>query len=133
MKVRQIFPMLSVADLGVSLHLYRDVLGGEPTYYFPDEQAPVFVVLRFGDSDVGLASIGAEPPLHVQPLRPVQGHRVEFCVYVDDLDAAVMQLRAENAPILVEPVTMPWGERIAYAADPDGNLLMLTQATAEQA
>jgi hypothetical protein len=27
---------------------------------------------------------------------------------------------------------MPWGERMAYAADPDGNLIMLAQRLARR-
>ncbi|WP_437577674.1 VOC family protein [Sorangium sp. So ce887] len=30
-------------------------------------------------------------------------------------------------PIVLEPADRPWGERVAYVADPDGNLVMLTR------
>ncbi|WP_235217120.1 glyoxalase/bleomycin resistance/dioxygenase family protein [Archangium violaceum] len=30
-------------------------------------------------------------------------------------------------PILLEPMEQPWGERVAYVSDPDGNLVMLTR------
>jgi lactoylglutathione lyase len=48
-------------------------------------------------------------------------------MYVDDVDAAVARLRAAHVPITLEPTQQPWGERVAYATDPDGNLVMLTQ------
>jgi lactoylglutathione lyase len=128
-KVRQMFPMLSVADLPRSLRFYRDALGGERSYQFPEEGDPAFVVLRFGESELGIGGLGDEPPLHGQALRPVQGHRVELCAYVSDLDAAVERLKGEGTPVLFEPSEMPWGERIAYVSDPDGNLLMLTETT----
>jgi hypothetical protein len=35
---------------------------------------------------------------------------VDFCAYVEDLDAAVERPRSEGAPILAEPSEMPWGE-----------------------
>jgi len=119
--------MLSVADLDRSIAFYGEVLGGAETYRFPGEGPPDFVVLRIGASDIGLGRIGAAPPLHGRPLRPATGHRVELCVYVDDVDAAADALRAIGAPVVLEPADQPWGERVAYAEDPDGNLVMLTR------
>jgi len=120
--------MLSAADMARSLELYRDVLGGVVTYQFPPDADPAFVVLRFGDSDVGIGVIGETPPLHGQPIRPASGHRIEMCVYVDDLVSTFDAACAGGAPVVLEPTETPWGERIAYVTDPDGNLLMLTQA-----
>ena len=124
---RSLFPMLSVADLDRSVAFYGSILGGQETYRFPAEGSPDFVVLRIGSSDIGLAKIGSAPPLHGRPLRPATGHRVELCVYVDDVDEAIEALRAIGAPVVVEPVDQPWGERVAYVEDPDGNLVMLTR------
>ncbi|EYF03479.1 VOC family protein [Chondromyces apiculatus] len=125
--VRRLFPMLSAADFSRSVHFYRDLLGGTETYRFPDSGDPVFLVMKLGESELGLGAIGAEPPLHGMPLRPAQGHRIELCVYVDDVDATVAHLRASGVPIVLEPRDQPWGERVAYVSDPDGNLLMLTR------
>jgi lactoylglutathione lyase len=46
-------------------------------------------------------------------------------VYVDDVDELVAQLRAEAVGVLKGPADMPWGERIATTADPDGNPVTL--------
>lgn len=119
--------MLSVERLESSLGFYAHLLGGEEVYRFPEEGEPVFVVLRIGDSEIGLGQLGDSPPLHGQPLRPALGHRIELCVYVDDVDAVVARLHAEHVPIVLKPTQQPWGERVAYATDPDGNLVMLTQ------
>jgi lactoylglutathione lyase len=120
------FPMLSAADLPASIAFYRDLLGGMEAYRFP-EADPVFVTLMLGDSEIGIGGLG-DPPLHGQPQRPATGHRVELCVYVDDVDEAVDAARAARAPVILEPTDQPWGERVAYIADPDGNLVMLTAA-----
>jgi len=40
---------------------------------------------------------------------------------VDDVDALIETLRAEGVTVLRDPADMPWGERIATIADPDGN------------
>jgi lactoylglutathione lyase len=120
--------MLSAEDLDRSVGFYRDQLGGVETYRFPENgDRPVFVVLRLGESDIGLGAITGEPPLHKMPLRPAQGHRIELCVYVDDVDAMVERLRPSGVPIVLEPADQPWGERVAYVTDPDGNLVMLTR------
>jgi lactoylglutathione lyase len=44
-------------------------------------------------------------------------------VYVEDVDATVAALR--DAAILREPADMPWGERVAYVSDPEGNVVAL--------
>ena len=125
-RAQSVMPMLSVDDLDNAVALYGGILGGEPTYRFPPEGEPAFVVLRFGGSEVGLAVAGGSPPLHGRPTRPVTGHRIELCIYVDDVDAAVEAMRGAGVEVVVEPADMSWGERIAYVADPDGNLVMLT-------
>jgi lactoylglutathione lyase len=117
------FPMLSVADLGTSLAFYSDLLGGTEEYRFPVDD-PVFVTLRLGESEIGIGVLG-DPPIHGRAQRPATGHRIELCVYVDDVDAAAEAARAAGTPVVLEPADQPWGERIAYVADPDENLVML--------
>jgi lactoylglutathione lyase len=119
--------MLSVEDLAKSLRFYRDILGGQKTYQFPAEGEPAFVMLRFGESDLGLGSMQGAP-IHGRRQRPASGHRMELCVYIAGVDAVVETLRAAGTPVVTQPADMPWGERIAYVSDPDGNLVMLTQS-----
>ncbi len=123
----KLFPMLSCDDLARSLAFYAGLLGGVQTYRFPDDGPPAFVALSVGGSEIGLGGIAAEP-LHGRPQRPATGHRVELCVYVDDPDACADRARAEGFEVVTEPADMPWGERTAWIADPDGNLVMLTAA-----
>ncbi|WP_246357346.1 VOC family protein [Pyxidicoccus fallax] len=121
------FPMLSTESLERATAFYRDLLGGTETFRIPEEGPPVFLTLKLGESELGLGAITGEPPLHGQRLRPAQGHRIELCVYVDDVDATVERLRAAGVRIVTEPADQVWGERIAYVMDPDGNLVMLTR------
>jgi len=120
----RLFPMLSVADLDEAVAFYTGVLGAQETWRFPDKD-PVYLTLRAGASELGLGYVTGHT-LHGQPQRPASGHRIELCVYVDDVDAATEAARAAGAPVVVEPVDQAWGERVAYVTDPDGNLLMLT-------
>lgn len=119
--------MLSCSDLARSLAFYRDLLGGVESYRFPDEGEPAFIALSIGaSSEIGLGGLAAEP-LHGRQQRPASGHRIELCVYVDEVDAVFAQARANGFEAVADPADMPWGGRTAWIADPDGNLVMLTQ------
>ena len=119
--------MLSVESLTASLRFYEQWLGGERNYQFPDAGEAVFVTLRFGSSELGLGQLGAGPALIGQPQRPATGHRVELCLYVHGLEGVVAALAAAEVPIVLPPTSQPWGERVAYVSDPDGNLVMLVE------
>jgi lactoylglutathione lyase len=125
-RARRMFPMLSAVNVPASIAFYGDLLGGAEVYRFPEDD-PVFVTLQLGESEIGIGGV-SETPLHGQPQRPASGHRVELCVYVKDVDEAVEAARDARVPVLLEPTDQPWGERVAYIADPDGNLVMLTAA-----
>ncbi|MFC7529915.1 VOC family protein [Actinoplanes sp. GCM10030250] len=116
-----------VEDLNAMLEFYRDLLGFTETYRFPDEGPPVFVALSAGVSlalvtDGQLGSHGLE-------VRPRAGRQFELCVYTGDVDRAIGELRARDVPVLVEPADQPWGERMAYVADPEGNPVMVCAPT----
>ena len=52
--------------------------------------------------------------------------RFELCIYADDVDRAAEELAAGGARILVPPADQPWGERLLYVEDPDGNPIQVT-------
>jgi lactoylglutathione lyase len=122
----KLFPMLSCENLERSLALYRDLLGGVETFRFPPEGEPGYIALDIGESHIGLGAMRG-PPIHGREQRPATGHRIELCVYVPDVDDVFARTRAAGFETVTEPADMPWGERVAYIADPDGNLLMLTR------
>jgi lactoylglutathione lyase len=111
MAFTEAFPIITVADLPASLRFYRDRLGFAQTYRFPPEGDPVFVTLRLGTSELGLGAGEAAG--------------FELCVYADDCDAAVDELRAAGTTIIDEPADQPWGERMARLIDPAGHRILL--------
>lgn len=86
--------------------------------------------LRRGEADLGVVT--AASPEHLIGAQVGSQPRFEMFIYVDDVDAAVAKLRRDGALVLREPADMPWGERVAYVADPDGNPLALAAAAATQ-
>lgn len=92
----------------------------EEIYRFPPTGEPGFASLRLADGKIGLSS-AQFPGLHGKPQRPISGRPFELCVEVGDVDAFTDRLRRAGVPILAEPADQVWGERVAYAEDPDGN------------
>ena len=122
------FPIVYCDDLPRSLRFYRDLLGFRVTFSHPEQGEPGFVALQLGEgAELALADV-RDPdavPLHGKTVRPASGHGFELCVYADDVDDAVAALRAAGVPVLAEPADQPWGDRMAYVEDPQGNPVML--------
>ena len=108
--VQSAFAILEVPDLAAALAFYRDVVGGELRYAFPDETEPVYVSLQLGSSALGLGL--TEHP------DPVGG--MLLWIYVDDVDSATDAVRSAGFPVDEEPADQPWGERVSLVRDPFG-------------
>jgi lactoylglutathione lyase len=119
------FPIVYVKDVERSVAFYSAAFGFAPHFRWPDEGVATFVTLSLGEQALGLAA-GSEEPLHGLPIAATGPARFELCVYADDTDTAAERLRALGAPELRAPEDMPWGERLCYFADPDGNPLHVT-------
>jgi lactoylglutathione lyase len=119
---RKAFPVLYVGNVRRSVRFYG-LLGYEQVYQFPLEGDPHYVGLERGDSSLGLAHTSW--PEAQLGITVGTAPRFELFVYVDDVEAAVETLREAGHTIVQEPANMPWGERQAYAFDPDGNPVAL--------
>jgi uncharacterized glyoxalase superfamily protein PhnB len=109
------FAILQVSDVERSLRFYRDQLGYEVTYTFPDDGEPQFVSLDVGGSKLGLGAAAG----------PVEAGSTAIWGYTDDVDATFASLVEAGAPVVAEPADMPWGERVASVSDPDGYTIHL--------
>ncbi len=47
----------------------------------------------------------------------------ELGFVVEDVNETISRLREQGVKVLVEPITKPWGQTIAYVSDPDGNYI----------
>ena len=122
------FPIVYCDDLSRTLVFYRDRLGFRVTFAHPEKGEPGFVALQLGEgAELALADVSAPGAVHLhgKTVRPASGHGFELCVYADDVDVAVEALRGAGVPVLAEPADQPWGDRMAYVEDPEGNPVML--------
>ena len=103
-------------------------LGFEPHFRLPPEGEAGYVGLRRGETD--LAIVNAQWPEQQLGVQVGSQPRFELFVYVEDVDELVARLGAEGVSILREPQDMPWGERVAYVADPEQNPVALARGTA---
>jgi lactoylglutathione lyase len=120
------FPVLYAKDVAAVAAFYER-LGFVEHFRLPGpDGAPGFVGLRRDGSE--LAVTVEDSPRMLAGVEPGPGPRHELFVYVEDVDTTVAALRGAGAEIVREPVDMPWGERVGFVADPEGNLVSLATA-----
>lgn len=119
------FPIITTPDLQRALGFYRDLLGGVVSFAFPREGPPGYVGVDLGSSHLG---IGHDPAVGLGDEQ-----RIALWVYTSDCDAVVEAVRAAGGTVVEEPVDQPWGERVARVVDPDGNRVIIGQASERSA
>lgn len=87
--------------------------------------APVFAELRTATAVLAIGSTATVAMLGGHAPRPGRNDSVIIEFLVDDVDAQFARIRASVADVVLEPTTMPWGNRSAILRDPDGNLVNL--------
>lgn len=102
---------------------YRDVLG------FTTAQEPQDGYVEFESEGVRFAicrrDVMQEATGHEGYARPAQGHSFELAfplASAAEVDETYARLVAAGATPVKEPADMPWGQRTAFFADPDGNI-----------
>jgi lactoylglutathione lyase len=116
------FPVVYVEDAERSAAFYER-LGFARHFQLPPEGEPGYIGLRRGEAD--LAVVLHSWPRDMLGVEPGTAPRFELFAYVEDVDATVAELRGVGVAVLREPEDMPWGERVGYVADPDGNPVAL--------
>jgi lactoylglutathione lyase len=125
--VERAFPVIFARRVNVTADFYQQ-FGFQRHFQLPAEGEPGYVGLRRGIAE--LAVVAADWPRQQYGATVGDGVRFEMFVYVADVDATVEELRQRQGTVLREPEDMPWGERVAYVADPDGNPVGLAAAAA---
>ena len=117
------FPVLYAKDVERVAAFYAR-LGFEERFRMADENgAAGFVALVRDGAELGVTTEAS--PRVLAGVEPGPGPRHELFVYVDDVDATFDLVRDAGAGALREPADMPWGERVAFVTDPEGNVVTL--------
>jgi lactoylglutathione lyase len=116
------FPVIYAQDVERSVRFYN-ALGFREHVRLPPDGEVGYVGLRRGAAE--LAVVTVQSPQQLLGVEPGTLPRFELFIYVDDVDHQVARLRREGSAVLREPADMPWGERVAYVTDPDGNPVAL--------
>ena len=125
------FPVIYAKDVDAVAAFYAR-LGFEEQVRVPGVDGSTgFVGLRRGDAELAVTT--EDSPRVLAGLEPGPGPRHELFVYVDDADAAVAAVPEAGGRVLRQPADMPWGERVGYVADPEGNVVSLATAPAPEA
>lgn len=109
------------------MRFYSELFGFEVVYRWPPEGDELeFAYLRLEPLGIGIAARSA--PEELIGRSPVAGSppRFELCIYADDVDRAAEDFARAGVGLLLPPTDQPWGERLLYVEDPDGNPIQVT-------
>jgi uncharacterized glyoxalase superfamily protein PhnB len=87
--------------------------------------APVFAEIRTAAGTLAIASTATVAMLGDHAPKPARNDSIIIEYVVTDVDAEFARLKDSLEDIVLEPTTMPWGNRSTLFRDPDGNLVNL--------
>ena len=106
-------------DLDGLIAFYERVIGRRA-----ERPAPVFAQFSGPGASLAIASTATVAMLG-GALTPATNRSVFIEFEIADVDGAFAELGLESEDIVLEPTTMPWGNRSALVRDPDGNVVNL--------
>jgi lactoylglutathione lyase len=122
------FPVLYANDVERVAGFYR-ALGFDEHVRMPGPDGRAgFIGLRRDGAELAVTT--EDSPRILAGVEPGPGPRHELFVYVDDVDAAVAGAPGAGGRVLKEAADMPWGERVGFVADPEGNVVSLAASAA---
>ncbi|MGF7047474.1 lactoylglutathione lyase [Paenibacillus sp. DS2015] len=120
MKLTMKYIILYVNDFDKTMEFYKGILGlpvkmQQDTYVEFDTGATTLSInTRKSVNEI----IGLDIP---EEVASTQTFEIGFVV--EDVAATIESLREQGVIIIKEPVTKPWGQTVAYVADPDGHYI----------
>lgn len=119
MKLNNITPLITTADLAATKAFYTETLGFEVTF-----EHESYLGLRYGAEggpELGFMRSGGEAHPNFTP------GGLTYCLAVDNVDEEYKRLKDLDVPVLQEPQDNPWGDRSCIVADPLGIALYVCQ------
>ena len=108
--------LLRPADLAVSRHFYREVLGLAVYREFGSPEDPG-VVFFLGQGLLEVSGHASGPP----------GRSVMIWIQVRDVRSERARLAAAGVPVIRGPVVEPWGLTEMWIEDPDGVRIVVVE------
>lgn len=112
--------ILYVNDSEKSITFYKDVLGlsmrAEHGTYVEFETGSTILALNTKESVREITGLDI-------PEQGLSSQTFELGFVVENVQAVIEKLRQQQVQIVVEPVQKPWGQTVAYIADPDGHYI----------
>ena len=112
-------PIIVTPDIDRLHTFYTSLLGAEEVFRYPQEGPVFYIGLRVGDSELGLSSDSSVPT--------GSPGRMLLSIEVPTVDDALPKVESLGGHVQGAANDMPWGQRVAHIADPDGNVVNLTQ------
>jgi catechol 2,3-dioxygenase-like lactoylglutathione lyase family enzyme len=103
---------------------YENMFGAEVIR--SEQDGKMRVDLNLGGCQVFIAPVGAGDSVAAAPKSPYQGLD-HIGLVVEDIDAAVAQLKGKGAEFTMDPKTIRPGVRIAFLTGPEGVSIELLQ------
>ncbi len=121
-----VLTVLAVTDVERAVAFYQQAFGWERRADFP-----IYVELALPDGR-GVAfyernSFGLNTGIVPAPVAAGQLTGAELYLRCEDLGAAIERLTAVGARLLRPRELKPWGDEVAYFADPDGTVVAVAQ------
>jgi predicted enzyme related to lactoylglutathione lyase len=113
-----------------SIRIVTDDLEGLVTFYErvtgrkAERPAPTFAQFTGPGATLAIADAATVATLD-GALVPAANRSMFIEFEVDDVDAEFARLALTPEAVVLEPTTMPWGNRSALVRDPDGNVVNL--------
>jgi len=120
--------ILYVTNLETSLTFYTEtfglnIRGNHGTYVELDTGQTILAMIQ-RDNVQELTGL-----TYKNPQEPSQTFEIGFVT--DDVFATIEDLRSKDVKIIKEPITKPWGQTVAYVADPDGHFIEICSSMDE--
>ena len=115
------YTILYVEDVAASLAFYRAAFGLETRFL---HESGDFGELETGSTALAFSSRRLMTQLGKHPARPDPAAPCsEIALVTPEVPAALTRALAAGARLIQDVEHMPWGQTVAYVADPDGFLV----------
>jgi PhnB protein len=113
--------MLAVHDGAGAIEFYKKAFGAKELYRYDDNGKVGHAELTIGEAPIYIAD---EYEGHNRSPRQLGGSSVILQIYVEDVDAFVVQSAKAGARVISAPEDQPYGARSAKLEDPYGHVWM---------